>query len=98
MNTCYMMTNETLREADWDGMMLDTPFSLQQLSKYKFSNKEKSAHLLYVHHMVTINEFIAMLKERFFKDEDQVTLDDIWLYRICQTKQRQDASVKSQAF
>jgi len=32
--------------------------------------------------MVTINEFIAMLKERFFKDEDQVTLDDIWLYRI----------------
>jgi hypothetical protein len=48
--------------------------------------------------MVTINEFIAMLKERFFKDEDQVTLDDIWLYRICQTKQRQDASVKSQVF
>ena len=40
---------------------------------------------LYVHNHVCLNEFIIMLKERFFTAEngyDNIDLEDIWLYKI----------------
>lgn len=41
---------------------------------------------MYVHKLITVNEFIIMLKNRLFPHDDNVTLEDIWLYRMHITK------------
>lgn len=38
--------------------------------------------MLYVSKNLSVNEFIIMLKNRFFPHDDNVELEDIWLYRI----------------
>lgn len=42
--------------------------------------------VLYVDKTLSVNEFIQMIKSRFFANCENVELEDIWLYRICQTK------------
>ena len=42
--------------------------------------------MLRIHHDVSINEFIQMIKNRFFKDDDDIELEDIWVYRIIQNQ------------
>ena len=55
----------------------------------KFENNNKSHHFLRIHRDVSINEFIYMMKQRFFKDDDDIELEDIWVYRIIQVQQSQ---------
>ena len=38
---------------------------------------------MYIHEGVSSNEFIMMLKQRFLQDEN-VDLEDIWIYRVLQ--------------
>lgn len=47
---------------------------------------------LYVHKYLSVNEFIIMLKDRFFAKDDNVGLEDIWLYRIQITKNVKSSS------
>jgi len=42
-------------------------------------------HQMYVSGGIRINEFIRTLKDLFFPDDDNIALEDIWLYRIVQT-------------
>lgn len=41
---------------------------------------------IYAHKLITVNEFIIMLKDRLFPHDDNVKLEDIWLYRVQITK------------
>lgn len=38
--------------------------------------------MIYVNRQICINEFIIMIKNRFFKNIENVELEDIWLYRV----------------
>jgi hypothetical protein len=38
--------------------------------------------MIYVSRLIRINEFIIMIKNRFFKNIDNIELEDIWLYRV----------------
>ena len=33
---------------------------------------------------ISLNEFIIMIKNRFFNKNDDIDLEDIWLYRLIQ--------------
>lgn len=46
---------------------------------------ENSSHgcmKLYIDNEISINQFIVQIKRTFFKDIEEITEDDIWLYRI----------------
>lgn len=45
-----------------------------------------------VHKMISVNEFIIMLKERLFPHDDNIELEDIWLYRIQNPKNQKSSS------
>lgn len=51
--------------------------------------------MIYVSKKVWINEFIIMIKNRFFNNTENVNLEDIWLYRI---EEQYDESNKFQSF
>lgn len=38
--------------------------------------------MIYVNRQICINEFIIMIKNRYFKNIENVELEDIWLYRV----------------
>lgn len=41
---------------------------------------------LYIDKEISFNEFIVMIKNRFFSNNDDIELEDIWLYRLNQMK------------
>jgi hypothetical protein len=41
---------------------------------------------LYIDKEISFNEFIVMIKNRFFSNNDDIELEDIWLYRLNQLK------------
>lgn len=51
--------------------------------------------MIYVNRLIRINEFIIMLKNRFFKNIDNIELEDIWLYRV---QGHNDGQHKMQSF
>ena len=51
---------------------------------YQFESIAPSHHLIYVNQNVSLNEFIHMIKDRFYKHDDNIKLEDIWIYRILQ--------------
>jgi hypothetical protein len=69
--------------------MVSTKFKNFVPSNLKFENENKSHHLLRIHFDVSINEFIYMLKQRFFKNDDDIGLEDIWVFRIIQNQNQQ---------
>ncbi len=38
--------------------------------------------VIYVDRLICINEFIKMIKNRFFKKNENVDLEDIWIYKV----------------
>ena len=81
------MSTETLEHADWDGPFLSQKFKDErQPWKFKFESDQKQHLALYVHKHISVNEFIILLKNRFFPHDDNVGLEDIWLYRVQNTK------------
>ena len=76
-----MLSEETILSNNWDAHLLAQPFKKKFAENYGFENTPLSHHKLFVQDTVSINEFIIMLKQRFFKDTD-IQLEDIWLYRI----------------
>lgn len=51
--------------------------------------------MIYVNRKICINEFIIMIKNRFFKNIENIELEDIWLYKIIEVN---DGSNKMQNF
>ena len=45
-----------------------------------------------VHKMISVNEFIIMLKDRLFPHDENVTLEDIWIYRMQISKNQKSSS------
>lgn len=87
------MSPETLENADWDGPFLCQKFKDErQPWKFRFESDQKQHLPLHVHRHVSVNEFIIMLKNRIFADEDNVELEDIWLYRVQLIKNQKSAS------
>lgn len=41
---------------------------------------------LFIDKEISLNEFIIMIKNRFFKNNDDIDLEDIWLYRLIQCR------------
>lgn len=81
------MSAETLEYADWDGPFLAQKFKDdRQPWKYKFECDQKQHLALHVNKYISVNEFIIMLKNRFFPYDDNVELEDIWLYRVQNSK------------
>lgn len=39
---------------------------------------------LFIDKEISLNEFIIMIKNRFFNKNDDIDLEDIWLYRLIQ--------------
>ena len=39
---------------------------------------------LFIDKEISLNEFIVMIKNRFFNKNDDIDLEDIWLYRLIQ--------------
>lgn len=84
-NRVFIMTNETVLNHKWDSYMLCKPFKKPMPSGHAFEFDRLSHHQVYVDQNVSCNEFIIMLKQRFYRDCDNIDLEDIWLYRINQT-------------
>ena len=38
--------------------------------------------MIYVNRIICINEFIIMIKNRFFNNVENIELEDIWLYAV----------------
>jgi hypothetical protein len=69
-----------MQSFNWRGLLISQSFKNQQIpDEYKFESAPDSHHRLKIHHDVSINEFIIMLRDRFFQNLD---LEDIWVYRI----------------
>ena len=71
----------------WDGALLAQQFKNHSTpTGYNFETKASSHHLIYVNTHISLNEFIIMIKDRFFKNAENIDLEDIWIYRIIQSK------------
>ena len=46
--------------------------------------------LIYADKKITINEFIIDIKKKFFYDQKNISLEDIWLYYILDEKSNCD--------
>ena len=89
----HLISAETLDHAKWDGTFLCQKFKDERYPwKYKFENDQMQHMALYVNKLVSVNEFIIMLKDRLFPHDDNIGLEDIWLYRIVQTKNQKSNS------
>lgn len=82
LNKVFIITEETMINHQWDAGMLCQHLRKELPDGYNFESDVKSHHLIYVHQNMSINEFIIMVKERFFREASNVNLEDIWIYRI----------------
>lgn len=78
----FIITEETMLNHQWDAGMLCQHFRKELAEGYRFESDVKSHHLIYIHQNISINEFIVMLKQKFFQEASNVELEDIWIYRI----------------
>ena len=85
---CFLMTNETVLKYNWDAQMLSKNFRDRLYEGFTFEDAFDSHFKLYVENNISINEFIIMLKQRFF-DDPSIQLEDIWIYRISIIKKKQ---------
>ena len=76
--TVYMLSNETLLNAGWDGQMLAGRMGGLQA---EFCDDYKASFQISVDKQMSINQFIKELHDRFFAQLG-VAINDIWLYRI----------------
>jgi len=83
----YLITDETLKSAGYIGPL----FADRSLDHADPNGSDSESNLryhmlLYVSYWVSINDFITMIKRRFFADDPNVELEDIWLYRSQQKR------------
>ena len=84
----YLLSDEIIKQSNWAGSFICPKiFNNDKHSpvEKRFENNQEQHLRLYVHNHVCLNEFIIMLKERFFTAEngfDNIDLEDIWLYKI----------------
>ena len=86
-NRFYIFTDLMLESASYNGGLF--PKRLQDWTEpngFDAPSNVDNYMLLYVDKNISVNEFIIMLKQRFFAKNDNVQLEDIWLYRVCQNK------------
>jgi hypothetical protein len=83
-NKCYLLTDDIFKSFEWNNLMISSKFKNQTPNHLKFENIPTSHLLLRIHNDMSINEFIQMIKNRFFKDDHEVGVEDIWVYRIIQ--------------
>jgi hypothetical protein len=77
---CYLLTEETIKYYNWTGLMISQQLrNARTPEELKFENLYDSHLLLRIHQDMSINEFIIMLRERFYPELD---LEDIWVYRV----------------
>lgn len=89
LNKFYLMTDVTLAEAKYNGALFANKTKDQSEPNGFDSDRSLRHHmLLYVSPLVSVNAFIMMIKRRFFADDDNVELEDIWLYRSHQSRQQ----------
>ena len=86
-NKCYLISEETCLNNPWRGPLIAEEFKNHSAPEQtNFETNLLSHHMVYVHKDVHLNEFIVQVKNRFFSDRPDIELQDIWLYRILQSK------------
>ena len=93
----YLISEEILLNYEWNGQFFGKCSNNddQYISKCQFHYDKQTHMQIYVSRLVRINEFIIMIKNRFFKNIDNIELEDIWLYRV---KEHNDDQQKMQYF
>ena len=65
-NKCYLLTDDIFKSFEWNNLMISSKFKNQTPNHLKFENIPTSHLLLRIHNDMSINEFIQMIKNRFF--------------------------------
>lgn len=69
--------------------MISSKFKNNTPNNLRFENNALAHLLLRISSDISICEFIQMIKNRFFKDDEDIELEDIWVYRIIQNSHNQ---------
>ena len=88
-HTVFLISDEIIESSKWKGSFICPRIGDTRSPEEKQFEHDHSEHLrLYVDPYMSSNEFIIMLRNRFFNNDngyDDIELEDIWLYKIIQT-------------
>ena len=73
-----------MKESNWDSDLLCSRIK-QEVYNQGFEKNPLIYKLVHADKDISVNEFITLLKQTLFADDDSVKLEDIWLFSLDHT-------------